>query len=244
MPALNMLLKRYSQLSTDTEELKSLDQLKIGPFRIRKSSLYTGLRLAMEKNGVEIGDLSSPTKEELEKIFNFKSSLRHRAQRSIGPESRGVALVGMDEFPFKELTGVISPLVTSALTTVVQRNGKSNLPPAEYMHEELRDVDLILVDNNFRTKNTIMSYLVSLGLDIEVVGLNPDGSTDIEKLNEHRAQKPRGRKKPYVFRVEELPSPIADSKLKEIQRIVGKKLGGSVIIKIGKEECESSASKV
>lgn len=241
MPSLNMLLKQYSQETQNPDALKAKDQLRIGPFRFRKSSLYAGIRLAMEEHEVEIGDLNKPTEEELEKIFSFKSSLRAKAQRPINHESRGLALVGMEKFPFKELTGVISPMATQALERVISRKGRSDLPPPEYMRKELMELDLVLVENEFKTKNTIMSYLVSLGLDIEVVGLNADGETDIEKLNEHRAQKPRSKKKPYVFRIEEMPVAISDSKVKEIERTVSKKLGRSVIIKVGKEKCESSA---
>lgn len=241
MPSLNMLLKQYSQDTQNPANLKAKDQFRIGPFRFRKSSLYAGIRLAMEENGVEVGDLNKPTEEELEKIFAYKTSLRKNAQRPINHESRGIALVGMEQFPFKELTGVISPLVTQALEAIISRNGKVTIPPAEYMRKELKEIDLVLVNNDFRTKNTIMCYLVSLGLDIEVVGLNPDGTTDIDKLNEHRKQKPRAKKQPYVFTIEQTPTPLSESKIKEIQRMVGKKLGRSVIIKVGNEQCESSA---
>lgn len=234
MPVQNILMRQYRDVRKNPEAISSKKTFRVGNVNIKRGKLISGLILSLKDS---LGktftqeELLKPNDEVLEAIFNYKKIISAKAQKPFDHESKGITL--MDDShsvkPYKEMSGVMSPIVLDSLIATCSQEGK--VQPVEYMREELKDIDLIIIPYNHSWRIRLISYVVSLGLDIEVSMVN-DRKTledEIEFLNSGREVSKRRRKAASVLteiRISLVDCPIepTDELVQGLEKAVSRQL--------------------
>lgn len=228
MPMLNILMGNYRNFRKNNEIIANNRQFKIGSVYIKRVKFLTGLSralLARFDTQYTMDELIKPTDELLERIIELKKELGGAAQTKIGTESKVLVLEDAFQhpFPFKEQTPKISPVVIDGLRAVWSGG---RIPDHDYMRNELKDLDLIIIPFGHIQRAKVISFIVSLGLDIEVSMVKEGGTLqgEIDFLNGTRNIRKKKKNRPVkhdvVVTISVNESGLSSASARQIQKTV------------------------